>query len=427
MILGAALTTACGSNSDTTSPPKSDAGPGSGGAAGSGGGGGGSTGGAGTGGSGGGSIPYPAPHPPMPQVMTLNGPVMSAPKIVPISFMGDSLQSSIDTLIQELVATPSYWSGATAEYGVGPLSAGAPQHMTDALPATMTDGDVQAWLTSKIKAGGGFPQPDADTIYALFYPDTTSVTMGGGALCKQFQGYHSDYAIAPASYVTYAVMGRCKAPVASVTIMDNLAAESSHEFIEAATDPLPQDKPAWAELDPDHRSWMLVGGGGEIGDVCAAFPGVYYKPTGIDFLVQRVWSNKAAAASHDPCQPAGATPYFNSAPDLTDKVTVQSPNGAYTTKGLKLPVGQSKTIALHLYSDAPTSGPWKVSVIDVTSAFFGSKPALSFKLDKSTGTNGDTLMLTIKALSTSPLGAAPFWIENDLGMVSSVWLGAVVN
>ena len=143
--------------------------------------------------------------------------------------------------------------------------------------------------------------------------------------------------------------------------------------------------------------------------------------------MQRVWSNKAAAAGHDPCQPQGASPYFNSAPVLGDKIpVVGSPLGSFTTKGVKIPVGTSKTIELDLYSDAPTSGPWKISVMDA-SVFFGGSPSLSFTLDKTEGKNGDKVNLTIKALAKSSLGASPFWIQNDLGGVSTVWIGLVGN
>jgi hypothetical protein len=355
---------------------------------------------------------------------------VKAPKIVGITFQGDSLQADVDTFVTQIVAATSYWSGATAEYGVGPLTALAPQHMAETAPATLADTDVQAWLTTKITAdAGAFPQPDADTLYVIFYPDNTTVTMGGGSLCQQFQGYHNDYAITPGGpFVIYAVVGRCPPPVMGLAEIDEVTAEASHEIIEMATDPLPQDQPAYLTVDADHMGWALVNGGGEIGDLCAAYPDSFYKPTGITSLVQRVWSNAAAMAGHDPCEPNGASPYFNAAPVLADKIAViGSPLGSFTTKGAKIPVGSSKTIELDLYSDAPTSGPWKVSVLDVTSAFFGQAPALSFTMDKKQGQNGDKIQLTIKALAKSSLGASPFWIQNDLGGVSTVWIGLVGN
>jgi hypothetical protein len=191
---------------------------------------------------------------------------------------------------------------------------------------------------------------------------------------------------------------------------------------------LPTDNPAYIAVDADHLVWELISGP-EVADMCAANPDAFFTPPGISDLVQRVWSNAAAAAGHDPCEPDGTTPYFNSAPVLDD--TVQIPNtvfGALETKGVQIPVGTSKTIEVDLYSDGPTSGPWQVSGIDLSSVFFGStKPALSFSFDKSEGQNGDKLNLTITALATGPLGASPFWIESDLGNVSKFWVGVVGN
>lgn len=370
----------------------------------------------------GGGSSYPAPHPALPQAITAKGPVMKSPKVVAITFQGDSLQASIDTFVGQLVAATTYWSGATSEYGVGPLSASAPVHSTDTPPATLADADVRTWLKQQIQGGAGFPQPDANTVYALFYPQGTTVTTSFGATCQGFNGYHDDFALSAGNYVAYTVVPRCPPPVQGVTVLDELTAEASHEIIEVATDPLPTDKPAYNDVDPDHEGWAALAGG-EIGDLCAGFPNAFYKPSGVDDLVQRVWSNKAAAASHDPCEPQGTSPYFNSAPVQTDKMVV---NGILA-KGVQIPIGQSKTVELDLFSDAPTSGPWKVSVLDISSMFFGSAPALSFSLDKDTGQNGDKLHLTIKALAAGPLGVSPYWIQNDLGGQTTVWIGVVGN
>ena len=284
-----------------------------------------------------------------------------------ITFQGDPIQVDVDTFV-----TPDRRRQGVLERrhrpstASGPLGASPPQHLSETAPATLADGDVQAWLTAKINAGGGFPQPDANTMYVIFYPPATTVTLDGGALCQDFQGYHSDYAITPGQLVSYAVVGRCPPPVPGLAEIDEVTAEASHEIIEMATDPLPQDKPAYSDVDADHMGWAMIGGGAEIGDLCAPFPDSFYKPAGLTTLVQRVWSNAAAAAGHDPCQPDGASPYFNSAPVLTDTLqVVGSPFGSFTTKGVKIPVGSSKTIELDLYSDAPTSGPWNVSVLDV--------------------------------------------------------------
>jgi hypothetical protein len=380
-------------------------------------------------GEGGGVPGYPAPHPPLPQATSKHGPVMTAPKVVAISFQGDALQAQLDTWLTQLVAATSYWSGATKEYGVGALQAAAPVHLMEPGGGTFTDSDVQQWLIGKINAGGSFPAPDTNTLYVIYYQNTAHLTMNGGLLCQDFQGYHGDFLLkAGGPFVSYAVVGRCAPPVAGVSELDEVTAEASHEILEAATDPIPNEQPTWVTVDADHYGWSLVAGGGELADLCAPFPNAFYKPTGVSALVARLWSNAAAAASHDPCEPEGTSPYFNAAPVLDDTIqVVGSPLGSFPTKGVNIPVGSSKTIELDLFSDGPTSGPWKVSLLDLTSAFFHGKPALDFSLDKTEGQNGDKLQLTIRALTKSSLGTSPFWVQNDLGGKTTVWIGLVAN
>jgi len=367
---------------------------------------------------------YPADHPAMPKVVTSGGPVMTAPKVVPIAFTTDSAIADIDKFATQLGASTDYWAGATSEYGVGALTVTAPIHVNETPAANLLDGDVQSWLTNKIQTDTSFPQPDDNTIYSIFYPSGTSVSDTGGTTCVQFQGYHGDYQLT-GKHVVYAVIPRCPPPpVQGVTVIDQTTAEASHEFVEAATDPFPMDQPAYQLIDSNDLAWMMLGGG-ETGDICAAFflSGVFYKPAGFDTLVQRTWSNANAAASHDPCQPAGFNPYFNSAPVLPDTVHLSASGMVGPSQGVRLGAGQSKTIELDLYSDGPTSGPWKVSAVDV-GTFFGNPAVLTFSFDKDTGQNGDKLQLTITASKSVP-GGTPFWIQNDLGTQTTVWMAAV--
>jgi hypothetical protein len=359
----------------------------------------------------------------MPQVPNAGGPIMATPKVVAITYDTDTLQAKIDDFTSKIGAS-SYWSGAVGEYGVGKLTA-TPLHLTEAAPtATLMDSDVQSWLAGKITgasdAGPSFPQPDGETIYAIFYPSGVNMTMMGFPSCSGFDGYHADYKVGGQS-VTYAVMLRCGT-------VNDLTVAASHEFAESATDPLSVSNPAFLQPDADHTVWEYSGGGGELGDMCSSFPNVLYTPSDFPYEVQKIWSNKNAAASHDPCQPQGASPYFDSAPVLTDTFTVNDPMaGTFTTKGVHIPVGQSGTVELDLYSDAPTSGPWSIQVLDVASAIYGGAQELTFSLDTTTGQDGDKVHLTITPVKAGSGGASAFWIQNKLGTVQTVWLGLVGN
>ena len=148
------------------------------------------------------------------------------------------------------------------------------------------------------------------------------------------------------------------------------------------------------------------------------------KPTGIDFQTSRIWSNAAALAGHDPCQPAPSDPYFASIPDLTEEVSIPEyaeygANGKPViggkTKGIQLAVGESKTIDLMLYSDGPTSSPWSIMPQEVSST-----PVLSLALDRQSGTNGERLHLTVTRNAKSPAGhGATFILYSYIGVPSS--------
>jgi hypothetical protein len=377
---------------------------------------------------------YPAAHPAMPQVISLGGPVMTSPKFVIITFAGDALAPQIDAFADAVAASKTYWSGTTAEYGVGPVASVVHISLAETPAATLTDSEVQAFLAGELsgpdagtlEGGAPWPQPDGETVYMIYYPDGVSVTAASGTTCDQFYGYHEDFALSGSIYVTYSVVARCP-PFPMTTAIDSITAIASHELIEATTDPLVIDKPAYVQPDDAHLAWALPSGG-ELGDMCATFGNVFYKPSDVPFLVQRTWSNKSAAASHDPCQPDGAVPYFNTAAVFTESVAVDSPTfGKFMTQGINIPVGSTATVTLDLYSDAK-SGPWTVQGFDLASLFMTGPQELDVSFaGKSTasGSNGDVLPMSVKVLTGGSGGAEVLWIQSTIGQTETVWLGVV--
>ena len=183
--------------------------------------------------------------------------------------------------------------------------------------------------------------------------------------CEGFTGYHDNVAVALSdagakTEFAYAVIPTCDADVTSLTSV------MSHEWVEAATDPLVTSNgvfsvkggpnAAFYATDADHAVWSLLGGG-EAADLCDAVrrPASTFTPPDIGYPVQRTWSNVAARASHDPCVPhvAGAV-YFAAAPVLPQTVTFSTSfTGSVTTKGIVIPVGASGTVEVDLFSDGP--------------------------------------------------------------------------
>lgn len=365
---------------------------------------------------------YPAFTPPVPQVASYGGPVMRAPQVVAVTFAGDPQAADVESFVARLGAS-SYWAETTAEYGVGTLHARPPIRLAETAPAAVEDAQFRAWLSAKLD--GTHPEfgaPDPNTIYAVFYPAGTAVTIGNVLTgCQNSGGYHWDMD-ANGTRVPYAVMPRC-ASFGGLQGIDALTSVASHEFVEAATDPFSQSNPAYDRTDDDHFVWQwfyLT----EVGDLCVQDRFLDVRPADVGFLVQRTWSNAKIRGYHNPCVPFTGV-YFNAAPALGDAIAVTDNGRSLVTKGVRVPVGQSRTIEVDLFSDAPAPA-WNLYAFDVAS-LRGGAPELSLALDRSTGQNGDKARLTVTALSASPRGFSAFLLQSSSNGVNTFWPGLVGN
>jgi hypothetical protein len=398
---------------------------------------------------------YPAFKPTdVPQVADAGGPVMATPKVVPIFYAADdsTTVASVEDFVTKLHGS-AYWSSFATEYGVGDITMLAPVTLTATLPSTYDDSQIQADLAQRLNSGDpALPTPDANTIYAFFFPPNVTITTGGGAppgdggtadagdggfgggvqsSCGNgFGGYHDNITLTNSMDVSYAVIPRC-ATYGGLSGLDAITGPASHEIAEAVTDPFPSTNPAYSTVDTLHFYWSRIIGGGEVGDMCEDNQGSFVKfPPQLPYTVQRIWSNKAALAGTDPCvpEPAGMT-YYNTLPVMPDILTVTSRGGTINPKGVEIPVGASKTIELDLFSMAPTSGKWTVRLIDSSSTgstylspTFQECPGMS----TCTGQNGDKLHVTIKVLAAARRNYEPFFIESKMSAgVYNLWAGIV--
>jgi hypothetical protein len=399
-----------------------------GGSAGSAGGKGGGTGGT----AGGGGAFVSAAHPPLPVVRNLGGPVNTAPKVQLIGYAADSGLKDIEAFLQELTKT-TYWSETTSEYGVGALTILPTIRISSTPPATITDDDLQTNLF--INTSGPSPAwgvADSNTIFLFVFPPSTIESSDpNSACCSAYDGYHSGMSTGT-SLIPYAV--GCSCPNydgPNVTDIQQRTVAISHELVEATTDPFPGPATAYGQEDDNDIVWTAVSGG-ETADMCEFNEDSNIVPSGSKYMVQRTWSNAAAALMQNPCVPHSAStiPYFNSYPALT-----QIPYGGGTTMGVNIPLGQSKTIEVKLSSTAATPGPWNVTVADYDKILAGaSSPYLGLSLDKSSGRNGDTLHLTITPHTADPtLGGEAFFIFSTYGTAgtpdfeTNVAMGLVTN
>ncbi len=370
-------------------------------------------------------VGYPGPHPTPPKVDTYGGPTLTAPNVVPIYFGADAFKPDLDKFFAALPGS-DWWKTTTAEYGVGDISIGAPVILSEDAPTQTTSDAIETWLADKLDGTHPeFPAVDKNNIYLIIYPEKTVISQPNfGTSCQNYGGYHYETKNKNGKEIVYSVIPRCT-DFAQFKGIDAVTTTISHELVEAATDPLAVTDPAYAIVDNDHVIWNVTPLG-EVGDMCTYEPQNYPRLVA-GFPVTKIWSNVSAAAGHDPCVPLiPGEQYFNSAPVFTDKVTANIYGTKIPTKGVQVPTGQTKTIDVQLFADAPTSD-WTVQAVD-GSYFTGGAKELSFSWDRQSGNNGDVLKLSITRVKNGPYGGSEFVLYSQKGpKTAHLWFGFVAN
>ena len=378
-----------------------------------------------TGMAGGPSTTYPAFMPSVPTVAFAGGVVLSNPQVYPVFFPGDdpAFTNPIEDFSNTIGATP-YWAAIGAEYNVGAMVGHPAIQAPDTMTGTISDDDIQTYLEGKLNGDDPtFPTADANTLIAFYFPDGVNISLQGSQSCRDFGGYHGNVTLdSNHSFqrVAYSVVPRCH-HFGDLQGIDAVTGAASHEYIEASTDPYPNDQPAYSSVDTGHIYWEFAIGGGEVGDMCAQQQSAFTKFDPFPYTVQRTWSNAAAIAYQNPCVPSNSTlPYFNTAPEMPDMINLIN----YMDAGVNVPVGSSKTIALDFFSDGPMQD-WQIQVFDAAQALMGGPANLQFTLDRTSGNNGDRVMLTITSISASQFGADAFYIVSTAGDQDNIWIGLV--
>lgn len=364
-------------------------------------------------------------------MVNLGGAVLASPRVVPVTYDGDPMRANIEAFVAAIGAS-EFWKTAVAEYGVGPAASGRPVHLAETAAASIDDDEVRAWLAAKLDGSHGdvWDPPDGSTMYVVYLPPGTTYTLHGATGCKGF--YASDQTLtvpdAASTAVPYVVVPRCP-PLAGLDDWDTLSSTTSHELVEESTDPFKIDAKhaAWFTDDPDHVSWSFAPPFSEIADMCSADATAYVHVPDVDGAVQRVWSNAAAAAGKNPCVPAPAGQiYFNAAPVLLEDVPISFAGWSSTTKGVRVPVGETRSVELDLFSEAPTPA-WSLKVVDWATAL-GGAPELAFALDRDHGANGDKLSLALTRLRPGAIGGSRFLVYSYTpAHAVTFWIGYAGN
>jgi hypothetical protein len=366
------------------------------------------------------SLPEPAPEGPrltahggaskpsarFPQLVNEGGPILAHPRVVPVFFSNDPDREAVETFVKELGASET-WSRFGHEYGIDAFPVGK-SIVADASPPPAIDAQAVAELLDALAAHD--PDRDANTLYSLTIPEGTRVEILGMQNCREYLGYHlrSD----TGRKITYAVSAKCPVLATNAsapTPLDQLTGTISHELVEAVTNPGFLVNPAFGSADADHLAWNLANGLNvvEVGDMCEFDPMDDVHVPGVAHMIQRYWSNAAAAAGKDPCLPSvPGRAYANAIPDVSDTVTV----GGQRTRGLIVSVGETRTIDVELVSDRDDAPPWTVTAHSVGDP---NDPPLTFEWrGANAGTKGDVLHLAVTGRHAPKGGIFGFWLES---------------
>lgn len=188
------------------------------------------------------------------------GPVIQNVKVVTVywgsAWASDPLRTTLDEFFNFVVQ--SSLIDQLSEYNTPTQTIGRGFHTASLLvtadPGPLQDDvQIQDFLHNQI-ASSALPAADVNTVYFVFMPQGTTVTLQGAQSCRDFCGYHSVtsdgifYAVD-----TYDDCAGCQFvpgdTVASSTVV------ASHEFCEAIT-------------DPELNAWFDDNTGNEIGDIC---------------------------------------------------------------------------------------------------------------------------------------------------------------
>jgi hypothetical protein len=165
----------------------------------------------------------------------------------------------------------------------------------------LTDDDIEAELEHQLDLHV-LPEPDADTLFMIYFPEDYSITKNGLVSCESFCAYHEGFVSKTHGNVFYGVMpdlgGACSMGCGfNGDEFENLTDVSSHELTEAVTDPFPAIgfNPAFPQawIAPDQN---------EIGDLCAQTGTELTAPQGQIYVVQEEYDNTTSSCAPGPYQ-----------------------------------------------------------------------------------------------------------------------------
>jgi hypothetical protein len=159
---------------------------------------------------------------------------------------------------------------------------------------TIDDVDILAEIELQV-ANNVLPKADNNTLYMIHFPAGVTITVEGAKSCQGFCAYHNGHVSKSMGNVFFGVMpdlssGACSFGCGFGDAFDSTTAISSHELVEAVTDPFPTpgNKPAYPQ------AWNSSGGE-EIADLCSYGNATLHAASGKNYKISQEWDNKSAS------------------------------------------------------------------------------------------------------------------------------------
>jgi hypothetical protein len=312
----------------------------------------------------------PTPPPSMPPVVFHGGSVLHHVSLAVVSYSGDPLEAR-ERQFASFVVGSQWLATVGAAYGVHGDKYVGGFEVARAAPATLSLDELMADVGAAVHMAPTDTIDGDPPIYLIYLPYTTTLT-GAGIECTNWNAFHSVYSDGR----IFAVMGDCN----NSGMLTGFS--SSHEIIEAATNPTGQ---GWYVDAGDDWTSPWSHDSEEVGDLCQA--DLQYIHEG-DFQLTRVWSVDAADATHpDPCVPVPTGDVYvgvsvdppsdivtaptdftltgwSSGPTADWPITVTVPStGPPFTATLSSPtIGDGKQVTLHIDPSIPDHPPGQRAV-----------------------------------------------------------------
>lgn len=191
------------------------------------------------------------------------------------SFLTDAVTSRYVNWLSEY-NTPTQGIGLGSFEGIYTIPAAA-----GSTPTNVSDAQINADVASSI-AAGKLPPASANRLYVIYFPPGLEITTPFGNSVDDFCAYHDTVKTAAHNaYIAVMADQQHLSGCGLGTAFDNLTMVTSHEVVEAITDPgVGLNSLAWYD-----------GARGEIGDICNQQTAAIALH-GTTYAVQKEWSNQ---------------------------------------------------------------------------------------------------------------------------------------